>query len=187
MANYRERLAKALGSLADPDVKAVTSILSDARSTGARVWIIGNGGSATTADHFATDLMRCSDATGAPVRATSLCSNQGIVTATANDLGYEHVFTRQLQMFASTGDILVSISASGNSPNIVGAMKWAKTTSVLTVALTGFNGGAARALADVSVHVASAVGDYGVVEDIHLTICHMVTENLRTEKQVHEV
>lgn len=179
MKSYRERLAKALGSVADSDVNVVTSILSEARSSGARVWLVGNGGSATTADHLATDLLRCTDASGIPLRATSLCSNQGIVTATANDWGYEYVFTRQLQVLASSGDILISISASGNSPNVVEAMKWAKTTSIVTVGLTGFDGGAVRTLADVSVHVSSAMGDYGVVEDVHLTICHMVAESLR--------
>ena len=116
----------------------------------------------------------------------SLCSNQGIVTATAHDLGFEYVFTRQLQILASSGNILVSISASGNSPNIAAAIKWAKASSIFTVALTGFDGGAARTLADVSVHVVSAFGDYGVVKDIHLTICHMVAGNHRTESQAHQ-
>lgn len=181
MKEYRERLSSALGSVNDSDVISVTSILSDARSTGARVWLIGNGGSATTADHLATDFSRCSDATGAPLRAVSLCSNNGIVTATANDFGFEHIFTRQLQMLASAGDILISISASGNSPNILDAISWSKLNSIFTIAFTGFDGGTARTLADLSVHVETAIGDYGVSEDVHLTICHMISENLRVD------
>ena len=183
---YRLRLGAALESVGDSAIAAFTSILYDARASRQRIWIIGNGGSATTADHFATDLMRCADGSGTPLRASSLCSNLGIVTATANDLGYEHIFTQQLQMLASAGDILVSISASGNSSNILDAMKWAKENSIVTVALTGFSGGSARTLADASVHVMTANGDYGVVEDVHLTICHMVSESLRTGNQAHQ-
>jgi len=179
MNDYWQRLKNALGSVDDFAIEALTGKVADARSSGVRLWLIGNGGSATTADHFATDLLRCTDINGAPVRATSLCSNQGVITATANDFEYQHVFTRQLQTFASAGDVLVSISASGNSPNIVDAVKWSKAHSIFTVALTGFDGGTLRTLADLSVHVASAVGDYGVVEDIHLSICHVVAENLR--------
>ena len=178
MNNYRDRLAGALGGVSDADINAVTTVLSDARSKGARVWIVGNGGSATTADHFATDLSRCTDATGVPVRAMSLCSNQGILTATANDFGYEYIFIRQLQILGSAGDILIAISASGASPSIVDAILWAKENSIRSVAFTGFKGGPARAHADLSVHVPSVMGDYGVVEDVHLTICHMVAEAL---------
>lgn len=181
MNGYRDRLVQALGTIDEGAIEWVVSILAEARSSGARLWIIGNGGSATTADHFATDLLRCTDASGTPIRAISLCSNQGIVTATANDYGYEHVFTRQLRMAASPEDILLSLSASGNSPNILAAIRWAKENSVLTIALTGFDGGAASTLADVSVHVESAVNDYGVVEDVHLAICHMISEHLRVE------
>ena len=186
-STYRRRLAAALGSVDDSAIAAFTAILDDARANRQRIWITGNGGSATTADHFATDLMRCPDGSGTPVRAFSLCSNLGIVTATANDLGYEHIFTQQLQTLASAGDILIAISASGNSSNILNAMKWAKRNSILTVALTGFGGGSARTLADASVHVMTAIGDYGVVEDVHLTICHMVAESLRAGHQADPI
>lgn len=80
-------------------------------------------------------------------------------------------------MQASPGDVLMSISASGNYPSTVNAIDWAKESSALAIAINGFDGGAARTLADISVHVESAIGDYGVVEDVHLTICHMVAEN----------
>ena len=181
MHQYRDRLSVAITSVADSEILAVARILSETRMTGSRVWIIGNGGSATTADHFATDLLRCADATGAPLRAVSLCSNQGIVTATANDFGFENIFVRQLQSLAAAGDVLISISASGNSPSIVDAIKWAQDHSILTLALTGFDGGSARRLADLSIHVESALGDYGVCEDVHLSICHMISEILRAD------
>ena len=179
---YRGRLDIALDSLTEAIVGEISTIFVSARLSGDRIWLIGNGGSATTADHFATDLLRCSDKEGRPVRATSLCSNLGVITATSNDLGYEHIFTRQLEILASPGDVLVAISASGNSPNVIAAINWAKQKSLVTIGLTGFDGGAARALVDVSVHVESAKGDYGVVEDAHLVACHMVAEALRVDQ-----
>ncbi len=179
---YRGRLDFALDSLTEVTVGEITTIFVRARLSGDRIWLIGNGGSATTADHFATDLLCCSDRQGRPVRATSLCSNVGVITATSNDLGYEHIFTRQLGMLASPGDVSVAISASGNSPNIIAAINWAKQNSLITIGLTGFDGGAARALVDVSAHVESAKGDYGVVEDAHLVACHMVAEALRVDQ-----
>lgn len=184
--DYRTRLDTALDSLTPAVIRGFTGIIESARTSGARVWMVGNGGSATTADHFATDLLRCADGDGRPVRATSLCTNVGVISATANDHGYEHVFTRQLEMVATDGDVLVAISASGNSPNIVSAVRWARVNSLITVGLTGFSGGVTRQLADVSVHVESAQGDYGVVEDAHLAACHMAAESLRVrEPSIH--
>ena len=177
--DYRPRLDAALDYLTPTVIRSFTMVIEDARSRGARLWLVGNGGSAMTADHFATDLLRCADATGRPVRATSLCSNVGVITATSNDHGYEYIFSRQMEMVAVSGDVLIAISASGNSPNIVSAINWASANSLFTVGLTGFDGGTARELADVSVHVESAHGDYGVVEDAHLAACHMVAESLR--------
>jgi len=179
--SYRVRLNAALDSLSEQAVVEFGAALSRARVGKNRLWIVGNGGSATTADHFATDLLRCSDTEGRPLHAMSLCSNTGILTATSNDLGYENVFSRQLGSVASNGDLLLAISASGNSSSIVSAINWAIQHNVFTIGLTGFDGGAVRNLVDISVHVASASGDYGVVEDVHLTICHMVAESLRED------
>jgi D-sedoheptulose 7-phosphate isomerase len=178
-ASYLVRVKRALDHLTPQVVAHFQAAIEDARAHGRSVWVVGNGGSATTSDHFATDLLRCADEQGRPVRAISLCSNVGVITATANDFGYEHVFSRQLEMFGSQGDVLVAISASGNSPSIIEAVNWAKAHGLRAVCLTGFDGGLAMSLADVSVHVGSAQGDYGVVEDAHLVACHMVAEGLR--------
>ena len=178
---YRGRLDIALDSLTEAIVGEISTIFVSARLSGDRIWLIGNGGSATTADHFATDLLRFSGKEGRPVRATSLGSNVGVITATSHDLGYEQIFTRQLEILASPGDVWGAISATGNSPNIIAAINWARQNSLVAVGLTGFDGGAARALVDVSVHVESAKGDYGV-EDAHLVACHMVAEALRVDQ-----
>jgi D-sedoheptulose 7-phosphate isomerase len=103
----------------------------------------------------------------------------GVISAISNDFGYEQIFSRQLEMLAQPGDVLVVITASGNSPNLVLALEWARAKSVSTIGLTGFDGGIVRQLADLSVHVISENGDYGVVEDAHLVACHMVAESLR--------
>ena len=148
----RGRIYSALESLTDVKVADLQAIFYGARPAGNRTWLIGNGGGATTGDHFATDLLRCSDSEGRSVHATSLYSNIGAKTA------------------------------SGNSPNIIAAIAWAKDHSLTTIGLTGFDGGAARTQVDVSVHVESAKGDYGVVEDAHLVACHMVAEALREDQ-----
>jgi len=135
-----------------------------------------------TVSHFATDLLRCADPDGRPVRATSLCANMGVISAISNDYGYEQIFSRQLQMGAQPGDVLVIITATGNSPNLVEAMEWARENSVSTIGLTGFDGGLVRQLADLSIHVISKNGDYGVVEDAHMAACHMVAEFLRSDE-----
>lgn len=183
MDSYRKRLDDALDCLDEGAIDALVEHLKSARASGSRIWIMGNGGSATTADHLATDLMRCSDTEGNAVKAISLCSNVGVITATANDLGYDETFTRQLSMHSTPGDSLITISASGNSPNILGAIEWAKANSITTIGFTGFDGGHARALVDFSIHVNSALKDYGVVEDAHLVVCHMVSEALRDEQE----
>jgi D-sedoheptulose 7-phosphate isomerase len=149
---YQVRLGRALNCLTGPSIDQFTGMISVVRTSGSRLWPVGNGGSATTSDDFATDLLRCSDSEGRPVHATSLCSNIGAITA------------------------------SGNSPNILAAIEWAKDHSLTTIGLTGFDGGAARTQVDVSVHVESAKRDYGVVEDAHLVACHMVAEALRVDK-----
>jgi len=179
IVDYQIRLRRALDSLTSTLIDEFSAVIGAARNRGSQVWLAGNGGSAMTASHFATDLLRCADLDGRPVRATSLCANMGVISAISNDFGYEQIFSRQLQMGAQPGDVLVIITASGNSPNLVEAMEWARKKSVSTIGLTGFDGGLVRQLADLSVHVTSKNGDYGVVEDAHLAACHMVAESLR--------
>jgi len=177
--SYRQRVTDALDSL-DPDcVVAASHRLVEARSKGGCVFVVGNGGSASTASHMATDLGVGSHKIGLGIRAICLNDSSSVLTATANDLGFERVFAEQLSLLASHGDVLIAISASGNSPDIIAAAQLAKTTGLTVIGLTGFDGGVLKNLSDISVHVQTRVGDYGPTEDVHLVVNHMLTEMIR--------
>jgi D-sedoheptulose 7-phosphate isomerase len=163
------------------DVGQVTAFMAElerAYQDDRQVFIIGNGGSAATASHMATDLGKT--VFGRPpssrrrrFRVTSLTDNVALMTAIANDLGYEHVFTEQLVILARPGDLLVAVSGSGNSPNVVRAVEWARGTGLRTAGLLGFDGGAVLPLLDVPVLVPDF--NYGFVEDVHMVLDHLVT------------
>jgi D-sedoheptulose 7-phosphate isomerase len=157
-------------------VDAVIERLFDAYMRGSLVLVCGNGGSASTASHIANDLVK---ATRVPerhaLRALSLCDNVSLLTAFANDEGYEGVFTRQIEAVALQGDVLIAISASGNSPNVLDAVAHAQAMGVATIGLVGFGGGKLAALADLVVHIETEHGAYGHVEDAHLALGHMIT------------
>mgnify|MGYP001611382036 FL=1 len=139
------------------------------------VYLIGNGGSATTAAHFATDLVHAGILGHEPIiRAMSLVENIALVTALGNDKGYDQIFSRQLKAVGKRGDILIAISASGNSQNIIEAVKMASKMGITSVGLLGFDGGRLHALCDYSIVVRTKKGEYGVVEDIHLFLDHMI-------------
>lgn len=165
--------------LASLDIDAIEQVverLKQARDAGATVFIAGNGGSASTATHFANDLGKATKRSGrGSIRVMSLCDNASWITALANDEGYERVFSGQLENFARPGDVLVVISASGNSPNLVDAATLAATCGVDTIALLGFDGGALLGMADHVVHVRSEVGAYGLVETAHSLVADIVT------------
>jgi len=177
--NYLKRVNKALSLIDSDHLLAAVSMIRDTVETGNSLWLSGNGGSAATASHFATDLSRCNNSSGEPVKGISLCDNSGLITAIGNDFGFDLVFSRQLSNVAVKGDLLVVISASGNSKNLILAMEWAKNNGVKTLALTGFDGGKAKMLADTSLHVPTSDGDYGVAEDAHSMLCHFLSSQFR--------
>lgn len=146
------------------------------------IWIFGNGGSASTAEHFETDLSfaRSIDLQ-VKIKASSLTSNSALISAIANDLGYENIFSHQLQRKAVKGDLCLMISASGNSQNLIRAAKIAKQMGLQTVGLLGFDGGELAKQVDFSIIVETEIGKYGPVEDVHLAICHAISENLLTK------
>ncbi|MEO5339394.1 MAG: SIS domain-containing protein [Magnetococcus sp. MYC-9] len=155
-------------------IGAFINTLLQARQRQARIFFIGNGGSAATASHFANDIAIGSRSRVKPFRALSLCDNLALITAIGNDFGYDQVFVRQLENQMDTGDVVVAISASGNSPNVLHAIDYAKSHGGLTVGLTGFDGGRLRQAVDLSVHVPSNPGEYGPVEDLHMILDHLV-------------
>jgi D-sedoheptulose 7-phosphate isomerase len=171
---YLDHLSKLLGQLDANEIAALISTLIDARERGARIFFIGNGGSAATASHFANDVAIGCRSWDRPFRAMSLTDNVPVMTAIANDYGYEHIFTLQLKTMMVPGDVVVAISASGNSPNVLNAVEWANEHSATTIALTGFDGGKLRTLAKLGVHVPTDKGEYGPVEDVHMILDHLV-------------
>lgn len=177
-SNYLSELKETLNNFPMQQVLELGNLLFQKRET-STLFIAGNGGSAATASHMATDLGVGSIRRANPIRALSLCENTSVLTAISNDINYEEVFATQLDLMAKPGDILITFSASGNSKNILKAIIKAKSMGVHTVAITGFDGGEAKVVADASIHVETRIGSYGIVEDVHSTISHMLTEMVR--------
>lgn len=171
---YLAYVREVLDALDADQIAAFAAALLDARERGARIFFIGNGGSAATASHFANDVAIGSRAWEKPFRAASLTDNVAVLTALANDYGYEQIFVRQLQALMAPGDVVVAISASGNSPNVVKAIEYANAAGATTIALTAFDGGELRRIARLGVHVPTARGEYGPAEDAHMIVDHLI-------------
>ena len=177
---YLEHLTALLRTLDTEAIGAFIQTLLEARARGARIFFIGNGGSAASASHFANDISVGCQGWERPFSAMSLTDNVSILTAVANDYGYEHVFTMQLRSQMTAGDVVVAISASGNSPNVVQAIEYANVHGAMTVALTGFDGGRLKQIAGQCVHVATGRDEYGPVEDVHMILNHLVGGYLKS-------
>ncbi|MGE3342174.1 MAG: SIS domain-containing protein [Vicinamibacterales bacterium] len=176
---YAAYLSQLLHELDCDAIEEVARAFERARLEQRTIFLIGNGGSAATASHFANDLGLGTRLIGnANYRALSLTDNVAYMSAAANDLGYDTVFVEQLRTLMSAGDVVLGISASGNSPNIVAAIEYAKANGATTIGFTGFDGGRLRELADICVHIGSRRGDYGPVEDLHLILDHLITSYL---------
>lgn len=171
---YIDYLAQVLKGIDVDAIARFIETLLDARARGATVFFIGNGGSAATASHFANDLAIGTNSYHKPFRVISLTDNQAIITAIANDFGYLEIFERQLRVLGTPGDVLVAISASGNSPNLLSALEYAKSVGIKTVAITAFDGGKMKVAADEGIHVPTAPKEYGPAEDAHMMLDHLV-------------
>jgi D-sedoheptulose 7-phosphate isomerase len=163
-------------------IASFVAVLERARGEGATVFFCGNGGSAATASHFQNDLTRWRTD---PMKVVSLTDNVAVITALGNDYGYDRIFVMQLEPLLAEGDVVVAISASGNSPNVVKAIEFANERKATSVGLTGFDGGRLGELCEIHVHVPSARGEYGPVEDAHMVLDHLVMSYL-WEKWAHE-
>ena len=172
--SYLGYLADVLKAIDVKEIERFVQTLLDARERGATVFFIGNGGSAATASHFANDLAIGTNSYEKPFRVIGLTDNQDIITAIGNDFGYQDIFVRQLQVLGRAGDVVVAISASGNSPNLLSALEYAKATGIRTIALTAFDGGKMKIMADEGIHVPTAPKEYGPAEDAHMVLDHLV-------------
>jgi D-sedoheptulose 7-phosphate isomerase len=171
---YLAYLGEVLGKMDTKAIAAFIEALLDAREKNKQIFFLGNGGSAATASHFANDVAIGSRTLHKPFRAIALTDNVAAMTAIANDYGYDDIFVQQLMVLSQPGDVVVAISASGNSPNVIKAVEYAKSKGALTVGLTGFDGGKLKQLCEISVHVPSNKGEYGPVEDLHMVVDHLL-------------
>tara|TARA_B100000212_G_scaffold148758_1_gene111806 strand:- start:5455 stop:6051 length:597 start_codon:yes stop_codon:yes gene_type:complete len=172
--SYFDYLKILIDQLSVENVSKFINLILETRENNKTIFFIGNGGSASTASHFVNDISLGSRQFEKPFRAISLCDNQAVITAIGNDDGYENIFLQQLQTQAKAGDVLVAISASGNSPNIIKAINWSKNNNIVTVGLSAFDGGELARLSDLNIHVPTQIGEYGPAEDLHMVICGLV-------------
>lgn len=182
---YRDSILCAWASV---EVSAVTHAATLVRECLLRDGIIyacGNGGSAAIANHLMCDFHKgIQTGTTRKPRVVSLSAHLELITAIANDISYDEIFVYQLRTMARPDDLLITISSSGNSENIVRALTWAKTSDIRTISMTGFSGGRSAAIADVAIHVDAA--NYGIVEDMHQSVMHLIAQYVRQSRMTHE-
>lgn len=160
-----------LGELLDEDIGSIGKVILDAK----RVFIMGNGGSASTASHFARDLRSVN------IQALSLCDNIAIITSLANDKGYDYVFKGQLESQLEPEDAVIAISVSGNSPNVLAAIEFSEGVGAKTIGFIGFGGGRLKDLVDKCVVLSS--WEYGQVESAHLSLAHIICQAIVNESE----
>ena len=183
ISEYFSAGGKILTQIPNEEVIKLVIAINQARKTESTVYIAGNGGSASTASHFATDIGIGSLNRANPVRSVSLCDSSEAITAIANDMDYSYIFAQQLKLLGKQGDLLIVISASGNSENLLKAVEVASKLRIESHSLTGFDGGKLKHLTlGRNIHVETPKGAYGLVEDAHLAICHVITECIRSVK-----
>ena len=188
--NYFKELKETIDKISVEDIKRVTNILYKAYKRDKQIFIIGNGGSASTASHFACDLskgtlQRIYDEKEKRFRVISLTDNVAHLTALANDLDYNDVFSQQLRNLVNPGDIVVAISGSGNSKNILNAVDSASKSGAITIGFLGFDGGKLKEKVDHYIHVPS--NHYGRIEDLHLVLAHLISSYLTEMKKNEEI
>ncbi len=171
--SYKAELQKTIETIDTAKVAQAIGWFREARDQGRHIFVCGNGGSASTASHFVTDMLKGASY-NRPVRfrIIALTDSLSTITAYSNDVCYECVFTEQLRNFAQPGDILMALSGSGNSPNVVDAVRAAKELGCRTIALTGRNGGKLGPAADLEINVPEP--HMGRIEDAHMIVCHMI-------------
>lgn len=172
---YIQKLNTLLTNIDKEAVQCIIKELDKTEKLASKIYIIGNGGSAATASHMANDLsigLKLRDIRNFDVE--SLSDNSSVCTAIANDIGYENIFYAQIKNKIKKDDLLIAISCSGNSKNIIKAVKYAKSEGTTIVGLTGFDGGKLKELADIEFHIDTTKGEYGLVEDAHMILDHMI-------------
>ncbi len=178
LADYAAAIAGAFSSVRGSEIDRAVTVLKRAMAGDKLIFSCGNGGSAAIANHLTCDCSKgiATNTTLRP-RVVSLSATVELVTAIANDVAYSEVFVNQLKNLARPGDVLITISSSGDSENVVRAIAWAADNGMTTIALSGFSGGRSAAMADINLHVAAE--NYGIVEDVHQSLMHMLAQYVR--------
>ena len=179
VVDYLERVRVEIERLDPAQIENLSELLERAWKDGKTAYIIGNGGSGANASHLCEDLAKCTLRDldrQRRLKVQSLTDNAPWITAIANDIGYESIFLEQLRNLANPGDLLIAISGSGNSPNILRAVEWAASAGLETIGVTGYSGGKLREISAHNLHV--AIDDMGIVESLHLAVFHWVIDDL---------
>jgi len=180
ITGYFRNMEAVLQAMPTAEIAAAVDLLLEAYHADRQVLMVGNGGSASTASHFACDLAKGARVPGRrPWRVIALTDNVPLLTAWANDVSYDEVFARQLDTLANPGDVLVAISGSGNSPNILEAVRVARELDAVTIGLTGGSGGSLRPLVDLCVTIPAL--EMPMIEDAHLMVAHLISGCVRDE------
>ena len=178
ITRYFSELEQMLQAISLPNLEAVLQLLEDAYRNGHRIFIMGNGGSAATASHFALDLAKNTIMPGVPrLKAISLTDHVPLITAWSNDTAYEHIFAEQLANMIEPGDVAIGISASGNSPNVINALRMAKGYHAATIGLLGAKGGKIKDMVDA--YVLAPGQNIEQEEDAHMILAHVITRHMR--------
>lgn len=189
--NYFKEIKKAIDSLDLANIQKIIKVLFEAYKKNKQIFILGDGGSASTASHFACDLGKGTlknvyDNKEKRVRVVSLTDNVATITAFGNDLSFEDIFSQQLNNLVKKGDVVIGISGSGNSPNVIKAVRYAKRYGAKTIGFLGFKtGGKLSKLVDYKIIVQD--NHYGRIENIHLMLAHLISEGLANLKNRKEV
>jgi D-sedoheptulose 7-phosphate isomerase len=176
---YLELVCDEIRRVDPTEVETLADLIEQRYHTGRFVFIIGNGGSGANASHLCEDLAKCTlrdFECQKRLKVLSLTDNVSAIMAWANDTSYDRIFVEQLRTYASPGDLLLAISGSGNSPNILKAVEWANDNDVETVGITGFGGGKLKGLAQYNLHV--DVNDMGIVESVHQVVFHWIIDDI---------
>jgi len=188
--DYLKKLKRILDQLDREGIEKATDLIMEAYKAGRQIFIFGDGGSASTASHFACDLskgtlQRVYDEKERRFRVISLTDNVALMTALANDLSFDDIFIQQLRNLVQKNDVVIAISGSGNSPNVIKALKYAREQGAKTIGFLGFKtGGKAAKLVDVPIIVQS--NHYGRIEDAHLILEHLITSCIAEVKEEHD-
>jgi D-sedoheptulose 7-phosphate isomerase len=179
VTDYMSFVCREIEKLDRAQIEKVSELIETAYDDGQFVFIIGNGGSGANASHLSEDLAKCTlrdFENQKRLKVLSLTDNTAGIMAWANDEGYDRIFLEQLKNLASPGDVVLAISGSGNSPNILKAVAWANDNGLTTIGITGFSGGKLKTLAQHNLH--AAVDDMGIVESLHQVVFHWIIDDL---------